>query len=348
MHTHENAKAAEVRGGRASACAPSAARPTPLLRLQTTAGNAAVVQMLRQAGHPWAQPAAPRPPAVVQRVGEAPDPAVESEYRLGVAATLERTINDDVKDRLGAEGLHLSIGGGGGVAALRAERPVQDLDLRLHISGAQGADPEFRQEVITYLQALLQDKADDTVGGTTVRGTFGGAEVSVTLGEVPTQTRDMYVHESPARVPLTVVAPLRLFTDKVAAFATRKEKEGEDLVEKRQRDARDLLTLYPQVTAGNGLADVLTAHLDDQQLIHQGLKKAAPFKQQLDRYKKDHPDTFDDQQWTLLREIARILADVAKQQRKPKGEAAAQQAGESSNTSKEAKRARRQQRLAER
>ncbi|HZG07204.1 MAG TPA: hypothetical protein VE546_27160, partial [Streptomyces sp.] len=259
----------------------------------------------------------------------------------------------------------------GGVAALRAERPVQDLDLRLHISGAQGSDPEFRREVIAYLQALLQDEVDRTTDGTTVRGTFGDAEVSVTLGEVPTQTRNMHVHGSSAQVPLTVVASLRLFTDKVSAFARRKEKAGEDLVEKRQRDARDLLTLYPQITAERGLAEVLIEHANDNQLIHQGLSNAGQFRQQLDRYKNAHPDRFDDQQWTRLREIARTLVDVAREQRASKAGPTAQQAdgaeGPSGTTSltahahtgtepgamgkkdrKAAKQARRQQKLAER
>ncbi|WP_049659155.1 nucleotidyl transferase AbiEii/AbiGii toxin family protein [Kitasatospora sp. MY 5-36] len=339
MHDHETTGPTEA-GGRTPARKPSPAPPTRLLGLQATVGNAAVVQMLRQAGrsqtgHSQARPeqhrhtvghVPARPPAAVQRAEGGSDTDAESEFRLGVAATLERVINDDVKDRLGVSGLHLSIGGGGGVAALKAARPVQDLDLRLHISDPEGQDPELRREVITYLEALLQDEAGTDPNGTTVKGTFGGAEVSITLGKVPTETRNMQVHESSARVPLTVVAPLRLFTDKVTAFAMRKEKEGEVLAEKRQRDARDLLTLYSQITSEGELADVLAENADNDELIHHGLKKAAQFTQELGRYRKDHTGDFEPAEWERLREIGRTLERVAKNLRKPKAEPPAQPA----------------------
>ncbi|MFD4656144.1 hypothetical protein ACFWP2_11010 [Kitasatospora sp. NPDC058444] len=292
--------------------------------------------MLRQAGRSQAQPGRDRhaaghvparPPAAVQRAEGGADTDAESEFRLGTAAALERIISKDVKDRLGVSGLHLSIGGGGGVAALKAARPVQDLDLRLHISDPEGNDPQLRREVIAYLEALLQDEAGTDPNGTTVKGTFGGAEVSVTLGKVPTETRNMQVHESSARVPLTVVAPLRLFTDKVTAFAMRKEKEGEVLAEKRQRDARDLLTLYPQITAEGELADVLTENADKDEFIHHGLSKAAQFTQELGRYRKEHTGNFEPEEWERLREIGRTLERVAKNLRKSKAESPAQPAG---------------------
>ncbi|MFE9635789.1 DUF4157 domain-containing protein [Streptomyces sp. NPDC006463] len=58
MHAEERARSAEARKGRAPARQPQAVNPTPppgLLALQSTVGNAAVVQMLRRAGHPGAQ-----------------------------------------------------------------------------------------------------------------------------------------------------------------------------------------------------------------------------------------------------------------------------------------------------
>ncbi|MEU5821965.1 DUF4157 domain-containing protein [Streptomyces sp. NPDC047803] len=58
MHAEERAMPAEARKGRAPARQPRAASPTPPpgpLALQSTVGNAAVVQMLRRAGHPGAQ-----------------------------------------------------------------------------------------------------------------------------------------------------------------------------------------------------------------------------------------------------------------------------------------------------
>ncbi|MFG2994553.1 DUF4157 domain-containing protein [Streptomyces sp. NPDC048257] len=58
MHAEERARSAEARKGRAPARQPRAATPTPppaLLAMQSTAGNAAVVQMLRRTGHPGAR-----------------------------------------------------------------------------------------------------------------------------------------------------------------------------------------------------------------------------------------------------------------------------------------------------
>lgn len=57
MRDHDNATADEVGRDRTSARRPEASRPRQsqgLLGLQAAAGNAAVVQMLREAGHPWA------------------------------------------------------------------------------------------------------------------------------------------------------------------------------------------------------------------------------------------------------------------------------------------------------
>lgn len=287
----------------------------PLAAMQRAMGNAAVSAALDRRAVGEAGP------------GAEPDAEdVESEFRLGTAAALERVVNNDLKDLLGADRLHLSIGGGGGVAALRRERPVQDLDLRLHVPGRLGEDREFRQELMTRLKAILQDDVDDSTG-TTVRGSFGGVEVSITLGQVPMQTRSMYVHDSTERVALTVVDPLRLFTDKVTAFAGRKEKEGEDLAQKRGRDLRDLLTLYPQVTAGRELADVLAEHTDDAQRIHQGLKSAGRFNQELGRFRKAHEDSFGDQDWEVLHEVARALSTAAKAQTTPKAGITARQTG---------------------
>ncbi|MEU2240102.1 hypothetical protein ABZ572_11980 [Streptomyces sp. NPDC018338] len=66
MHDHDNARGAA--GVRTSPRTPPGRPHGP----QVTAGNAAVVQMLRQAGHPWAQerndPAAPEVPVPVQRL----------------------------------------------------------------------------------------------------------------------------------------------------------------------------------------------------------------------------------------------------------------------------------------
>lgn len=55
MHAEDQARAAGARKGKAPASQPQATTRTPLLALQSAIGNAAVVQMLRRAGHPGAQ-----------------------------------------------------------------------------------------------------------------------------------------------------------------------------------------------------------------------------------------------------------------------------------------------------
>lgn len=58
MHANNSARSHEAENSRPPARTPTGRSATPLpplLALQRSAGNAAVVQMLRQAGHPWAQ-----------------------------------------------------------------------------------------------------------------------------------------------------------------------------------------------------------------------------------------------------------------------------------------------------
>ncbi|WP_329172821.1 eCIS core domain-containing protein [Streptomyces sp. NBC_01477] len=58
MHANGSARSNEAENSRSSARTPTGRAATPLpplLALQGSAGNAAVVQMLRRAGHPWAQ-----------------------------------------------------------------------------------------------------------------------------------------------------------------------------------------------------------------------------------------------------------------------------------------------------
>ncbi|MFP8887899.1 eCIS core domain-containing protein [Streptomyces mangrovi] len=58
MHANDSVRSNESENSRSSARTPTGRAATPLpalLALQGSAGNAAVVQMLRRAGHPWAQ-----------------------------------------------------------------------------------------------------------------------------------------------------------------------------------------------------------------------------------------------------------------------------------------------------
>jgi hypothetical protein len=82
MHAGERARSAEAQQGGVPAVPSQTAGPTPppgLLALQSTVGNAAVVQMLRRAGHPGAQERhrqAAQSPA--ERAGGGPQPVQRS------------------------------------------------------------------------------------------------------------------------------------------------------------------------------------------------------------------------------------------------------------------------------
>jgi hypothetical protein len=144
MHAEDQARSAEARKGRAPACQPQAASRTPLpglLTLQSSVGNAAVVQMLRQAGHPWAQDRhqhsagcghqqAEQPvqrstvPDVLRSPGHPLDDntRTEMEARLGADFSDVRLHTDTIAQASAAEvgaraytsGEHVVIGQGGG------------------------------------------------------------------------------------------------------------------------------------------------------------------------------------------------------------------------------------------
>ncbi|MFI6475719.1 DUF4157 domain-containing protein [Streptomyces sp. NPDC050516] len=148
MHANEQDRAANGKGqqpGRAQTRARAAGggMPAGLLALQAGAGNAAVVQMLRQAGHPWAQPGQHQHGAgcghqqteqpavqrsavhdVLRAPGRALDDATRTdmESRLGADFSDVRIHNDSAAKASAAEvgaraytsGSHVVIGDGGG------------------------------------------------------------------------------------------------------------------------------------------------------------------------------------------------------------------------------------------
>ena len=144
MHPHEHAPKPD-RSARTSTPAPAkATAPTPglsaqsLLALQRSAGNAAVVQMLRQAGHPWAQeqhqhgancghqqPAVQRSAVhdVLRTAGQPLDDSMrgEMETRLGSdfsdvrlhTDSMAKVSADEVGARAYTSGNHIVVGNGG-------------------------------------------------------------------------------------------------------------------------------------------------------------------------------------------------------------------------------------------
>lgn len=144
MHANDRARSNEADNSRSSARAAIGRATTPLpplLALQGSAGNAAVVQMLRQAGHPWAQEnhqhnadcghqQAKQPvqrstvPAVLRSPGQPLDESTRTEMESGLGADFSdvRVHTGEAARRSAAEigaraytsGSHVVLGEGGG------------------------------------------------------------------------------------------------------------------------------------------------------------------------------------------------------------------------------------------
>lgn len=109
MHANDQAQTSEgKKPGRSASKAPGRGGGVPagLLALQSTAGNAAVVQMLRQAGHPWAQDQHQHGAGCGhQQAGEQPAvqrSAVHDVLRSG-GHPLDNATRTDMESRLGAD-----------------------------------------------------------------------------------------------------------------------------------------------------------------------------------------------------------------------------------------------------
>lgn len=129
MYAHGNATTREDPSTRQAAGRPTARTVTPpstLLALQAGAGNAAVVQMLRRAGHPMAGHAVQRStvPDVLSAPGRPLDASTrtEMESRLGAdfsdvrlhTGSAARASTAEVGARAYTSGSHVVIGDGGG------------------------------------------------------------------------------------------------------------------------------------------------------------------------------------------------------------------------------------------
>ncbi|MEV6207293.1 nucleotidyl transferase AbiEii/AbiGii toxin family protein [Kitasatospora sp. NPDC051914] len=209
---------------------------------------------------------------------------VESEFRFGMAALLQseirRVLELDESLKRYADAT-LTLGGGGGVAAVDYRRPVKDLDMRLDIPRFTPADS---RKVLEHLAVnLLTDgRIVEPPSGngaarrpTTVTGRYGvmvdpqgnpstsaapgaaGVEVSITLAPVQSTTLPFHPVVDPTeKVELSVVAPERLLEDKLRAMAGRPANPHHPV--KIARDFRDIATITAKLDPTE-LARVKTA-----------------------------------------------------------------------------------------
>ncbi|GGZ11482.1 eCIS core domain-containing protein [Streptomyces nitrosporeus] len=170
MRDHENVR---TDPDHAPARGPAAAPQAPggrLLALQGEAGNAAVVQMLRRAGHPGAQAGPPRggggadPSATVQRS------AVHAVLRSG-GRPLDEATRTDMEARLGADFSDVRVHTDAAARASAAEVGARAYTSGSHVViGAGGGDRHTLAHELTH---VIQQRQGP------VAGTDNGAGLSV-------------------------------------------------------------------------------------------------------------------------------------------------------------------------
>ncbi|MFJ2269447.1 DUF4157 domain-containing protein [Streptomyces sp. NPDC087849] len=172
MHDHDHAKTTAAATWHASARKPTADERMPpqgVLSLQSTAGNAAVVQMLRQAGHPWAQE------QHQNRAGgghqQAEQPAVQRSAVHDVLRTggkpLDEATRTEMEARLEADFSDVRIHNDSAARASAAEVGARAYTSGSHVVvGAGGTDKHTLAHELTH---VIQQRRG------TVAGTDNGA-----------------------------------------------------------------------------------------------------------------------------------------------------------------------------
>ncbi|WP_328923655.1 DUF4157 domain-containing protein [Streptomyces sp. NBC_00190] len=174
MHAEERARSAEARKGRAPARQPQAASPAPppgLLALQGSVGNAAVVQMLRRAGHPEAQERHQHGADCNHQQTEHP---VQRSTVHDVLRTPGNPLDDatrsEMEARLGADFSDVRIHTGGAARASAAEVGARAYTSGSHVViGEGGADRHTLAHELTHVIQQRQGPVAGTDNGSGLR-----------------------------------------------------------------------------------------------------------------------------------------------------------------------------------
>ncbi|MFF8642179.1 DUF4157 domain-containing protein [Streptomyces sp. NPDC015345] len=164
MHQHDHTGTTGAEKGRGPARRPAAGgatSPAGLLGLQAAAGNAAVVQMLRQAAHPWSQEAH-------QHGAEQPQvqrSAVHDVLR-GAGKPLDDAVRTDMESRLGADFSDVRVHDDAAARASAAEVGARAYTSGSHVViGAGGADPHTLAHELTHVIQQRQGPVAGTDNG---------------------------------------------------------------------------------------------------------------------------------------------------------------------------------------
>ncbi|MEU8966917.1 aldo/keto reductase [Streptomyces sp. NPDC048491] len=175
MHANEQAQTPQSRTPRSGAVrapAPEQATPPGLLALQRTAGNAAVLQMLRKSGHAWSQDQhAHTDGCGEQRHGSRPEAAVQRRSAVhDVLRSPGRPLDDDTRTdmeaRLGADFTGVRIHDGAEAKASAAEVGARAYTSGDHVViGESGADKHTLAHELTHVIQQRQGPVTGTDRG---------------------------------------------------------------------------------------------------------------------------------------------------------------------------------------
>ncbi len=170
MHPHEHAPDADrsARTARAPMPAPASAAtpaaglsPHSILALQRSAGNAAVVQMLRQAGHPWAQEQHQHGANCGHQQPAVQRSAVHDVLRGG-GQPLDGATRTDMESRLGADFSDVRIHNDSAARASAAEVGASAYTSGNHVViGDGGADKHTLAHELTH---VIQQRRGPVLG----------------------------------------------------------------------------------------------------------------------------------------------------------------------------------------
>ncbi|MFD7337864.1 DUF4157 domain-containing protein [Streptomyces violascens] len=175
MHANEQAQTLDGKQTPRTATPQSSRASTPmgLLALQTGAGNAAVVQMLRQAGHSWAQPEQHQHGAGCghQQTEPAAQPAVQRSTVRDVLRTTGRPLDGatrtDMESRLGADFSDVRIHNDSAAKASAAEVGARAYTSGNHVVlGDGGTDKHTLAHELTHVIQQRQGPVAGTDNGT--------------------------------------------------------------------------------------------------------------------------------------------------------------------------------------
>ena len=178
MHPHEHAPDADrsARTARAPMPAPASAAtpaaglsPHSILALQRSAGNAAVVQMLRQAGHPWAQEQHQHGANCGHQQPAVQRSAVHDVLRGG-GQPLDGATRTDMESRLGADFSDVRIHNDSAARASAAEVGARAYTSGSHVViGNGGNDKHTLAHELTHVIQQRQGPVAGTDNGTGLR-----------------------------------------------------------------------------------------------------------------------------------------------------------------------------------